>query len=178
MKKFIFTVLFCCVSIFSFGQTYTYTPNKAYVHGEEEGEFFNYTLTDSIEYYEIKLYGFLPSVGDDNYLEGKQQINGYVNAKGLLLLKLTNDSIMSFTYSNVKNKYYHYRDYKYYITTIHINKNDMNKIANVGVKKIRIETNTAFIDLKSNIFSKINIAYINMEKQFNTNNAKNIYTNF
>ena len=190
MKKLFFIFSFLIVSNFCFAQIvngslniYHFTLKNNFLWGEEEGEIFSYTLYDINTSYKLQLYHFLPSLGDDDNIKGTYKENGYVNFNGTLLLKLSNDSILNITYYNTKCKYYDYdisnSGYKYYIMTCIINKDDFLNIINIGVKKIRIETNSAYIELKSNIFSKISEGYNNIEKQkYDINNKKSIYNNF
>lgn len=89
MKKFIFTVLFCCVAIFSFGQTIVNT---------------NFTKSFTItEWYEVESYVYYDLVSD-TYKQKTLDISDNIlnsNLKGKLIYNIKNKTaILTLTNEN------------------------------------------------------------------------------
>ena len=191
MKKFILSLLMCAATInvnAQISKIYSYTPKDSYWAGLENGEIFNYTLIylgDSIKNpWMIHLYHFLPSEHDDDDSKGQTLESGRIKSPGKILFKLQNDSILEQRFVNKKNEKYDVcscGNHKYYLMTFVINDDIIQTLINDTIKKIRIETNTAYIDLRSNIFNSkyFKYGYDDIKKQiYNVNNKKDIYNDF
>lgn len=192
MKKIILSLVFAMFTVVNVNaqvsKIYSYTPKDNYLVGEENGEIFGYTLiylVDSLKNpWMIHLYHFLPSEYDDNDSKGKTLEFGRIKSSGKILFKLQNDSILEQRFVNRKNQRYDVcscGQHKYYLMTLTINDDIMQTLINNITKKIRIETNTAYIDLHSNIFNSkyFKFGYDDIKKQiYNVNNKKDIYDDF
>ena len=193
MKKIILSLIFTMFTVINVNaqvsKIYSYTPKDNYLAGEENGEIFNYTLIylvgDSIKNpWMINLYHFLPSERDDNDSKGQTLESGRIKSIGKILFKLQNDSILEQKFVNKKNERYNVCScggHKYYLMTLTINDDIIQTLINDTIKKIRIETNTAYIDLRSNIFNSkyFKFGYDDIKKQiYNVNNKKDIYNDF
>lgn len=161
MKKFLIVILFMLCSVVSYSQIYASYVSNVYVPGYDNKELSSYVMwnMESIE------------MTNPTYLVQFNHDIDNLPLIGKILLKLENGNILDIKYTNLRNNM---TNTKYKMQVLFTD-NEINKIIESNVIKIRIENNNTYVDLKSNIFSILDIGYINIKNKIK---SKSLYNNF